>query len=199
MSHRPRSPARCPWAAPALLATALAVGAGPARALKDDDRQPMLIEADRVELDEAKSLSIYIGNVQVDQGSMRLLADRVTVTHRPDRRIRSVAAQGDPVKYRQLLDGDQGEVQAFAKRMDFDADKNELTLIDDAVLIQGGDRMSSSRIVYDRARARMQAGGTGRVKIVISPERQQGDKPAAAGPTPGPAAPSAPTGGTGRP
>ena len=170
----------------------LALAARPVFALKDDEQQPMLIEADQVELDEAKSTSVYIGNVQVDQGSMRLLADHVTVVHRPDRRVKTVVALGAPVKYKQLLDGDQGEVHAFAKRMDFDADKNELTLIDDALLIQGEDRISSNRIVYDRARSRMQAGGTGRVKITLVPERKE-EKPATA-PNPAPAPTRGPAG-----
>jgi lipopolysaccharide export system protein LptA len=167
------------WAtsAAAMLACALCLSAPSALALKDDDKQPMLIEADKVELDEAKSTSIYIGNVQVDQGSMRLLADLVTVHHKPDRRIQTIVAEGAPAKYKQLLDGDQGEMQAFAKRMDFDADKNELTLIGEALLIQGKDRIASDRIVYDRARSRMQAGGTGRVKITLTPETKDNAKP----------------------
>jgi lipopolysaccharide export system protein LptA len=173
------------------LGLVLALIARSALALKDDEQQPMLIEADRVEVDEAKSLSVYIGKVQVDQGSMRLLADHVTVTHRPDRRVKTIVALGKPVKFKQLLDGDQGEVHAFARRMDFDADTNELTLIDDALLIQGEDRIASNRIVYDRARSRMQAGGTGRVKITLVPERkddpqQTPPKPSGA-PAPAPA------------
>lgn len=144
--------------------------AAPAWALKDDDKQPMLIEADKVELDEAKSTSVYVGNVQVDQGSMRLLADHVTVYHQDDRRVKYIIALGEPAKYKQLLDGDEGEVRAFAKRMDYDAIKDELVLIDEALLIQGTDRISSQRIVYDRARERMRAGGSGRVKITITPE-----------------------------
>jgi lipopolysaccharide export system protein LptA len=190
---------RCSWMRGAAIALALllALTDRSALALKDDEQQPMLIEADRVELDEAKSTSIYIGHVQVDQGSMQLLADHVTVIHRPDRRIKTIVALGKPAKYKQLLDGNQGEVQAFAKRMDFDADKNELTLIDDALLIQGEDRLSSNRIVYDRARSRMQAGGTGRVKITIVPERKEEAKPAT--PTPAPAPTPASAKGQGRP
>lgn len=170
------------------LTLTLALVARSALALKEDEKQPMLIEADRVEVDEGKSTSIYIGNVQVDQGSMRLLADHVTVVHRPDRRVKTVVALGAPVKYKQLLDGDEGEVHAFAKRMDFDADKNELILIDEALLIQGEDRISSNRIVYDRARSRMQAGGTGRVKITIVPEKKEEKPPTPPGPVPAPAA-----------
>jgi lipopolysaccharide export system protein LptA len=187
----PSRPSR-PWGSAAAILMTLALAARPVFALKDDETQPMLIEADQVELDEAKSTSVYIGNVQVDQGTMRLLADHVTVVHRPDRRVKTVVALGAPVKYKQVLDGDQGEVHAFAKRMDFDADKNELTLIDDALLIQGEDRISSNRIVYDRARSRMLAGGTGRVKITLVPERKE-EKPATA-PNPAPAPARGPAG-----
>jgi lipopolysaccharide export system protein LptA len=171
-----------------LAALALALHLAPAWALKDDEKQPMLIAADQVELDEAKSTSVYVGNVQVNQGSMRLTADHVTVYHHEDRRIKYIIALGQPATYRQLLDGDQGEVQAFAKRMDYDAQKDQLVLTQDALLIQGTDRLSSERIVYDRARERMRAGGSGRVNITITPEgggKRSGQRsaPTAAQPT----------------
>lgn len=144
----------------------------PAWALKDDDKQPVRIEADEVELDEAKGTSVYVGSVEVHQGSMSLTADHVTVHHHDDRRIKYIIALGRPATYRQLLDGDQGEVQAFAHRMDYDTAKDELILTEEALLIQGTDRLSSERIVYDRARERMRAGGAGRVKITITPQSE---------------------------
>ncbi|NEX19165.1 lipopolysaccharide transport periplasmic protein LptA [Thiorhodococcus mannitoliphagus] len=144
----------------------------PAWALKDDAKQPVFIEADDVEVRESDSTSVYVGNVQVDQGSMRLLADHVTVYHRKDRQPRLIIALGNPAKYRQLRDNDEGEVQAFAKRMEYDADKDELTLIGDGLLIQGADRLAGERIVYDRAKAQFRAGGSGRVKITITPEQE---------------------------
>jgi lipopolysaccharide export system protein LptA len=164
--HRRR---RCA-ALTATLAVAVAVAWIPAAALEDDASQPILIEADDVEVLEAENTSIYVGNVQVDQGSMRLLGDHVTVYHREDRRPRFMIALGSPASFKQLLDNDEGEVLAFAKRMEYDADKDELTLIEDALLIQGADRVASERIVYDRARAHFRAGGSGRVKITITPE-----------------------------
>lgn len=144
----------------------------PAWALKDDEKQPMRIEADQVELDEAKGTSVYVGTVEVHQGSMRLTADHVTVYHHDDRRVKYIIALGQPATYRQLLEGDQGEVQAFANRMDYDTAKDELILTEEALLIQGTDRLSSERIVYDRARERMRAGGAGRVKITITPQSE---------------------------
>ena len=166
---------RLPGAVAAILAGLLACTPA-ARALEGDEEQPMLIEADKVQLDEAQSTSVYEGNVQVDQGSMRLLADHVTVYHREDRRVRYLIALGEPAHYRQLMDNDEGEVLAYALRMDYDADTDVLVLIGDALLIQGEDRITSERIVYDRARERMRAGGTSRVKIRITPENDEGKK-----------------------
>ena len=156
----------------ATLTCVIAFACAPAAALEEDASQPILIEADDVEVLEAENTSIYVGNVQVDQGSMRLLGDHVTVYHRDDRRPRLIIALGAPASFKQLLDNDEGEVLAFAKRMEYDADKDELTLIEDALLIQGTDRVASERIVYDRARAHFRAGGSGRVKITITPEEE---------------------------
>lgn len=202
---RPRASAGCRYPTPprgsgwAFVALALGLVTSPAWALRDDEKQPMRIEADRVELDEGKSTSVYVGDVQVTQGSMRLTADHVTVYHHDDRRIKYIIALGQPATYRQLLDGDQGEVQAFARRMDYDATKDELVLTEEALLIQGTDRLSSERIVYDRARERMQAGGTGRVKITITPEGDGGPRAqGGAAPAPTGGSPS-PVQGQGRP
>ena len=142
-------------------------------ALEGDDKQPVLIEADKVEVDEGKSTSLYIGHVQVDQGSMRLLADRVTVHHHGDRRIKYIIARGEPAFYKQTLDDNQGEMQAFAKRMDYDAERDELILTGDALVIQGKDRIASDRIVYDRGNARVQAGDGSRVKITFNPDNNK--------------------------
>ena len=154
-------------------------------ALEGDDKQPVLIEADKVEVDEGKSTSLYIGHVQVDQGSMRLLADRVTVHHQKDRRIKYIIARGEPVFYKQLQDDNQGEMQAFAKRMDYDAVRDELILTGDALVIQGKDRITSDRIVYDRGNARVQAGDGSRVKITFNPQdskKNETSKPGAVPP-----------------
>lgn len=175
--------------APALAACALALALAavrPAMALESDTRQPMLIEADRVEVDEGQSTSLYLGNVQVDQGTMRLLADRVTVHHRADRRPRYIIARGQPAFFKQQLDGEDGEMQAYANRMDYDAERDELILTEQALVIQGQDRIASDRIVYDRAHARVRAGAGERVKITITPDdaNKKGRPPTAAKPAP---------------
>jgi lipopolysaccharide export system protein LptA len=83
------------------------------------------------------------------------------------------------VRYRQRVEDDPDEVKGRALRMEYEADREELVLIDEAVLIQGEDRFASDRIVYNRITDRVTAGtsaqGSERVKIRIEPESAPAD------------------------
>lgn len=163
---------------PGAAALALALLALPvlAPALDSDQEQPVYLEADSAELDEAKATSVYTGNVHIRQGSMEIQADQVTMHHEPDRRPRLIAAVGAPAKYRQEVDGEKQEVRAEALRMEYDTQRDEITLFDQALLFQGEDTFRSDRIVYDRAKAQVKAGtsaqGKERVKIRINPAQR---------------------------
>lgn len=146
------------------------LGQPAAWALQADAQQPLLIEANDVEVREADGTSVYVGQVVVTQGSLRLTADHVTVYHQENRQPRFIIALGKPVRYQQQLDAKASMVQASALRMEYDAVKEELILIGDGLLVQGTDRLASERIIYDRAHAQFRAGGSGRVKITITPE-----------------------------
>ncbi|MBB1073547.1 lipopolysaccharide transport periplasmic protein LptA [Rhodoferax sp. 4810] len=169
----------------ALLLTSLFITA-PALALETDAQQPLFIEADAVELDEPHASSRYLGNVEIQQGSLRIFAAEVVVRHRANRQPQHIVATGQPARYRQRMDGETNEVHGQALRMEYDADRDELTLIDKAVLTQGQDRFSSDRIIYNRVTKQVRAGGSAqgraRVKISIHPAAEK--SPAAAQPAP---------------
>ncbi len=142
-------------------------------ALENDQEKPLYLESDSAELDDAKSISIYTGNVFIKQGSLHLWGDQVTVHHDEERQPEHITAVGEPAKYQQQVEGEDEVVKAESLRMEYDAAKDEITLIDKAVLIQGTDRFSSDRIVYDRAKSQVKAGasaqGKERVRITITP------------------------------
>ena len=48
-------------------------------ALSTDREQPIQIEADAAELDDASGITVYTGNVLVTQGTMRLWGNRLTI------------------------------------------------------------------------------------------------------------------------
>jgi lipopolysaccharide export system protein LptA len=143
---------------------------GAAAALESDRDQPIELAADSVDIDEGKGVSVYRGNVDVRQGSIRLRADVVTI-HQSDRGPSKVVAEGRPVKFQQQ--STQGPVQGEARRVEYEVASENLVLIGDALLVQDKDSMRSDRIVYDRVKSMVKAGaaakGTERVRISIEP------------------------------
>jgi len=166
--RRPHVPTR-------LLALLLGAWCTGVAALPGDASSPIDITADAVEIDDGQHTSTYTGKVEVQQGSMRLWADRVTVQHLPSRQPSRIVATGAPVRYQQQTERNQ-QVKAEARRMEYDATREEILLIDRARLTQGRDSFSSDRILYDRKKAVVKAGasaqGHRRVHISITPKHK---------------------------
>ncbi len=143
-----------------------------ATALESDRNQPIELAADSVDIDEGKGMSVYKGDVDLRQGTMRLEADTVTV-HQRGRKPAKIVAEGRPVKFQQQTK--KGQVKGRARRVEYLVDSENLTLAGDAVLIQGKDSMRSDRIVYDRVRAVVKAGAAakGKQRVRISIEAPQ--------------------------
>jgi lipopolysaccharide export system protein LptA len=159
----------------AVLGLILLPGAAPA--LETDREQPILVEADGVEINDRSGVSTYTGNVVIRQGSIRIEADRVTV-HQKQPESDKVIAEGDPVRFQQQPD--DGElIKGRARRAEYQVDSELLYLVGDAWLSQGSDSFASDRITYDRGRALVKAGasaqGKQRVRVTIEP---RGDAPA---------------------
>jgi lipopolysaccharide export system protein LptA len=154
-------------------------------ALTTDQDQPIDIEADAAELDDQKGVTTYTGNVIVEQGSIRMTGEKMTVYYTKDNDLDTVIMEGHPATYRQLPDDSQVYDEAEALRMEYYGLKNLIVLIDNAVVKKEDLRFSGSRIEYDtehsQIRARGQAAGDtdksssegGRVKITIKPKKKE--------------------------
>ena len=141
-----------------------------APALSSDRRQPIHLEADTADIDDRSGLSVYRGNVTLDQGSMHITADELRVQLR-NGEIDRIHASGRPATFRQRPDGKDQDVEGEALRMEYHAAEDRLILLEQARIRQGGDSFASERIVYDIATDQVQAGAGGgdRVRITIQP------------------------------
>ncbi|MGD2119330.1 MAG: lipopolysaccharide transport periplasmic protein LptA [Chromatiales bacterium] len=141
-------------------------------ALSTDKDQPVSIEADSVDINEADQLAIYRGKVIVIQGSIRINASKVVV-HDFQSDSAYLVATGDLVKFRQTAD-DQQQIKGAGKQVEYALNDAELILTGDAELIKGQYVSKSDRIIYDREKALVKAGasaaGKERVKITIGPK-----------------------------
>ena len=105
-----------------LLAITLPVASG---ALESDMTQPIMIEADSLEINDREGTSIYRGNVVVNQGTIRITADSVKVTQRKGR-ADHILAKGKPVFFRQQTDAKGQTVEGTANKAEYDAYINQL-------------------------------------------------------------------------
>lgn len=141
-----------------------------ALALSTDKDQPILIEADSVDIDDRQGISVYRGNVEVRQGSMLLTADKVTILHKVSKTKR-LTAIGKPVKFRQRQDDDKPDIRGEALQAEYLTGEEELILTGEAVLFHGADSFRSDRITYDRKKALVKGGtsakGKQRVQVTI--------------------------------
>jgi len=154
-----------------LLTLLLLVATSSVVALESDSQQPIELAADSVDIDEGKGLSIYKGDVDLRQGTIRLRSDIVTV-YQIGLDPQKVVAEGRPAKFEQRLE--KGLVKGEARRMEYEVNSDNIILIGDAIVIQGKDSVRSDRIVYDRINSVVKAGaaakGKQRVKISIQPQ-----------------------------
>jgi lipopolysaccharide export system protein LptA len=143
-----------------------------ALALQSDRKQPINVEADRANINKKTGASTYSGHVIVQQGSIRISADKLTVYTR-NGKFEKMLAQGKPVEFKQRVEKGNKDISAIAERMTFHASKNIIIFEQGARLSQGANTFSSNRIIYDQDKDTVDAGkksGGDRVTITIQPE-----------------------------
>lgn len=166
-----------------LLALTLCQGA---LALSTDRNQPINIEADRAEADNAKRITIYYGDVIITQGTLKITGDTVTIQYDEQDRLTKLVSEGDPARFRQLPDGKADVPKNYqvakASRMEYYAIEDLIVLLGNAVYGEGGDQVAAERIVYDSVKSQMKAesraaaegegkASSSRVKIKIQPKK----------------------------
>ena len=69
-----------------------------------DKDQPINIEADWAEADDARRITVYKGRVVVEQGTLRITGDVVTMYYDTSRELSKLVATGRPARFRQRED-----------------------------------------------------------------------------------------------
>ena len=155
-----------------LCGAALLCLAGPVMALDSDRQQPIYIDADRVEMDEAKGLNTYTGAVVVVQGTMQINSDTLVI-HTENRKPIRYVATGKPARYKQQPKPNEGDVVATSREMEYVIGDKKLNLRGDAHITRQGDVFQGDQLVYDTVRDLVTGSGGegGRIRMIIQPQR----------------------------
>ncbi len=154
-----------------LLVLLLGLFVGPALALSGDEKQPIEVEADLLEVRDDDNISVYRGNVTLTQGSIRISSDQLTIYFNENDELELMEMTGSPARFRQL-DDDNLEMIGQAEQINYRETESVIILIGNASFTHDGDRIESDRIEIDTENDNLSAGSddpSKRVKMLIQP------------------------------
>ncbi len=149
-------------------------------ALSSDKEQPIEISADKVEIDNAHGKSIYSGNVEIIQGSIKITGNNATIYTDIDGNLKKADILGTPASFKQTPDNKE-EIDAKADHIEVLYEKDEqVNLYKNASLIQGTNTFTGDKIKYLTATDRVFADSQKdkRVKVIITPRKKPDNKAA---------------------
>jgi len=154
------------------LCLALLLSGQPFAATSDRD-QPIQVEADGLEIRENENISVYTGNVRLEQGSLLIQADRMIIHFNDDGELQLIEMDGDPARFRQTSDAKK-EMLGEARHLEYHEAESLLVLDGDARFSSNGDTIESASIRINTDTNLIEAGSTGpdeRVRMVIQPRQ----------------------------
>src|SRR5882762_11144213 len=163
-------------------ALACAMNVPPAVWAEGADREkPVNLEADRVDLDDAKKEAVFEGNVTLTQGTLMIKADKIIVKQDADG-FQYGIAYGGPAHFRQKREGFDDFIEGFSERLEYDGKADKVQMFANARIQRGRDEVRGDYISYNAITEFFQVIGGG--KTVATPGNPQGRVRAVIQPTP---------------
>jgi len=144
-------------------------------ALNSDKDQPIDITADRLEMNEAKQINTYSGNVLLKQGSLNINADSLILFFDENNELDYMEMSGQPANLKQQ--NEEGEwMQGEAEIITYRDKESLLILKRKAKFKSGKEHISSDFIQINTDNEQIQAGNKNkqdRVHMKILPRSKQ--------------------------
>lgn len=151
--------------------------ASAAWALPEDRDQPIRITADQALRNEKEGYTVYTGNVKMDQGSLRISADKITI-YRIVEDADKIVAKGKPAELQQQPDPEKGVIEARAEVIEYYKAEARVLLKHSAYIEQDGSKVTGETIDYYIDEQLVKAGSRrdkddSRVEVVIPAQATQ--------------------------
>lgn len=168
-----------PRAASIGLAVIAMLLASAAQALPSDREQPIRISADQALRDDREGFTEYTGNVRLQQGSLQIQANKLTIFHRQEAADR-IVAEGSPARLQQQPATDKAVIHAAALSIEYFKSQERVKLSREARIEQEGSIVTGNTIDYFMAEQRVRADAGrredgGRVEVVIPADALDGE------------------------
>lgn len=119
-------------------------------ALPEDRDKAITGKADQQTFSATTGVSVLTGNVLIEQGLLKILADEVTITtDNETNQLTFVSAKGNPVILYDTPSIEQGEVVVKGDLVEFSPLDEVMTAMGNATLSQTGNEAKGQRIEYN--------------------------------------------------
>lgn len=167
---------RCPNKLLILLAALLFSLLTPAYAEKADREKPIHIESDRVNVDDARRVSTFEGNVELTQGTLHFIAEKLVVTEDANGNKFCVAT-GRLASFKQKRDDINEYVEGYGERIEYNTSNETVNFYGQARVKRDKDEVRGNHITYSTLTEIFHVSGSsssGRVSAVIQPKNKEG-------------------------
>ena len=143
-------------------------------ALPEDTRKPIHISADTATRNDQTGITIYKGDVELSQGSMRITGQHIEL-RQTNNGVSAIIAKGSLAHFQQRPAKDKEITHAYGQTLDYNIKTKQLNITGKAKVSQGSDSFSGNRIVYDMNNSTVKAFGdkqdqSQRVQMIIQPK-----------------------------
>ncbi len=159
----------------ACLGLLLLAWSGLVQAENADREKPIHLESDRVLVDDVKQVSVFEGQVELTQGTLRILADKIVLTE-DKQGYKHCTATGKLASFRQKREGVDEYVEGYGERIEYDTRAETVDFFVQARVKSGQDDVRGDHITYSTRTEVFQVRGgpqSGRVRAVIQPKSQE--------------------------
>ena len=122
-----------------------------AHAEKADREKPIVITSEHVRGDDVNKVVVYTGRVNLTQGTLVLLTDKLTVTQDAEGFQKGVATGGKDglAHFRQKKEGKDEYIEGEAERIEYDGRTDKVKLFVRAIFRSGTNEARGQYIDYD--------------------------------------------------
>ena len=139
---------------------------------KADREKPLHIEANQMSLDNAKRISIFEGKVDLTQGTLHVVAEKIVVTEDAAGHKFCVAT-GHLASFRQKRDEVDEYVEGYGERVEYDTLKEQIDLFVHARVKREQDDVRGDHITYNTLTEVFRVDSpenNGRVRATLQPQ-----------------------------
>lgn len=166
-----------------LVALLLLCAVSIAQAETTDRDKPLHLVSDNMTLDDAKQTSTFEGHVELTQGTLRIVAEKIVVVE-DTQGYQHMTASGAPASFRQKMEGSDEYAEGFGERIEYDTRADKVDFFKNARVKRGQDEVMGDSITYNSKTEIFQARGKSlvagdkptnkdRVRAVIQPKKDK--------------------------